>query len=309
MRRILVGGLILAAAAVAILFWHSRPPRGDDDPHRDPEKVASPTSLVFTGDALTRQRLLGALALVPGHGIPASYPWVSIHEIGDRGLFPLEALLHYDPVAFLESCQAKYRREVTGYTCTFRKQERVKGKLLDPEKIEIHFRENPFAVHMHFLQGGSAQKVVYPDGDNYDNLAARPRFPSFFAVSRKIDGPDAMKASRFPINQFGIAKGTESTLDSMRRAQARGALYVRYEGVFKVPELGDRACYKLVRTPYVPPEEDELNELTLYIDTEYLLQTGSVLKDVRGELISEYYFRDLRLNPEFNKDQFTRKAL
>jgi outer membrane lipoprotein-sorting protein len=79
--------------------------------------------------------------------------------------------------------------------------------------------------------------------------------------------------------------------------------------VYKVPELGDRTCYKFVRTPYTPHEDDDLNELTLYIDTETWLQVGSVLKNERGELIAEYWFRDVNLNPEFDDDQFTRKAL
>lgn len=300
-------GLILVAGGITIYWWRSQPPALHEGPIAPPEQVKP--AIVFKGDDLTRQELLAALGQIPGQGFPASYAWAPLESIGRKNLYTLETLLHYHPILVLEMCQAKYANEVSGYTCVFRKRERVKGKLLDPEKIDIHFCEKPFSVHMHFLAGGSASKVVYPDGTNYDNLAARPRFPSILVVSRAINATDVMQSSRFPINNFGIQKGTESTLQSMYKASASGALHVRYEGIFKVAELGGRECYKLVRTPYDPPELEGINEYTLYIDKELMLQTGSVLKDSKGELIAEYWFRDVRINPEFNKKQFTRNAL
>jgi len=309
MRRWALGGLVAAAVAIGIYWWHSQPEQVIEGPRRGDVKVADEPVKIFKGKELARQQLLGSLALGSGQGFPASLPWAPLHHIGTSGLYPLEGLLHHQPVLFLEWCQAKYTNEVSGYTCTFCKQERVQGKLLPAEKIEVHFREEPFSVHMHFLQGGSATKVIYPDGVKQDYLAARPNFPNFILVSRAIKGAEAMQNSRFPISQFGIAKGAQSTLASMHRAQARGALHIRYDGVYKVPQLGDRTCFKLVRTPYTPHEDDDLNELTVYIDTETWLQVGSVLKNGRDELIAEYWFRDVELNPEFDEDQFTRKAL
>ncbi len=222
----------------------------------------------------------------------------------------LEKLLQSEPLVFLDQCFEKCTKEVRSYTCTFRKRERVQGKLRDPERIEIHFRQEPFSVHMHWLEGGGAARtVLYVDGANDGKLLARPKFPSFMTVSREIDGPDAKQTSRFPISRFGMHKGLEGTLASMHRAAERGALHLKYEGTYKVAELGDRECYKLVRTPYDPLEEDDLNELTLYIDKEHWLQVGSILRDVRGELISEYWFRDVRVNPDMEEKQFTRAAL
>ena len=222
----------------------------------------------------------------------------------------LEALLQQQPLAFLDQCLEKGTSEVKSYTCVFRKRERVEGKLRDPEKIEIHFRQEPFSVRMHWLEGGgAAQTVLYVDGENDGKLLARPKFPSFLTVSREIDGPDAKQTSRFPISRFGMHKGLQGTLASMHRADERAALHLHYEGKYKVDQLGGRECYKLVRTPYEPPEEDELNELTVYIDSVTWMQVGSVLKDIHGELIAEYWFRDVQLNPDLEKKQFTRAAL
>jgi hypothetical protein len=147
-------------------------------------------------------------------------------------------------------------------------------------------------------------------GENNGEMVARLRgLLSPLLVTRDIHGADAKASGRFTIDQFGFFLSTERTLASMYRAQARGALHLRYDGIYKVPELGDRPCYKLVRSPYQPLEEDELNELTLYFDTQTWLQVGSILKNGRGELIAEYYFSNVRLNPEFKKDQFMRGAL
>jgi hypothetical protein len=188
----------------------------------------------------------------------------------------------------------------------------VKGTLLEPDKIEIHFCDEPFSVHMHFLEtGGRADKVVYPDGGNIHKLAARAKGVgvNLFVLTKDINSADAKDSSRFPISEFGMYKATESTLQSMHRAKARGELHVRYLGVFKVPQLDNRECYKFVRTPYNPPELEGINEYTLYVDKELLMQTGSELRDSKGQLIAQYWFRDVKLNPEFKDNQFTRNAL
>lgn len=310
MRRLALM-LLLAVAGITIYWWRSQPPPGVERERVQDIKVelARP---VFQGKELVRQELLGGLAFTTASGFPSSIPWAPLHDVAKEGVFPLEILLHYHPILFLEECQASYKEKVKGYTCTFHKQERVKGTLLKPDKISIHFCDEPFSVHMHFLEsGGQAHKVVYPDRGDRVRLAARPKGPiaGLLVLSKEIDGSEARESSRFPISQFGIYKGTESTVASMRRAKARGELHVRYDGVFKVAELGGRECYKLVRTPYNPPELEGICEYTLYIDKELLLQTGSVLKDKKGGLIAQYWFADVKLNPEFKEDQFNRKAL
>ena len=52
-----------------------------------------------------------------------------------------------------------------------------------------------------------------------------------------------------------------------------------------------------------------ITEQTLSVDTQTWLLVGTVLRGEDGQLIGEYYFRDIRLNPKFDKDQFTREAV
>ena len=80
-------------------------------------------------------------------------------------------------------------------------------------------------------------------------------------------------------------------------------------GLERLPEAGDRLCYKFLRAPFEPPEEDGLNELTVYIDTDTWLQVGSILRDTKNQTLAEYFFRDIKLNPQFKENQFKRSAL
>src|SRR5262249_11325839 len=127
--------------------------------------------------------------------------------------------------------------------------------------------------------------------------------------TREVDGTDAKKSGRFTIAQYGFKKSTERTLASMQRAKERGKLHLKYEGLVPVERLKGQKCHKFVRTPYDPHEEDDLNELTLYYDTEHWLQVGAILKDAQGQLLGEYFFYEIVINPEFDPKQFTREAL
>lgn len=257
---------------------------------------------------------LACFSLMPGQSFPAILPWEPLRHHGEQRSKHLEDLARTKPVEFLEHCLARYEKEVHGYRLIFIKQEWVLNEMKPKEKILIHFREKPFSVHFNWIEGrGKAARTIYVEGENDGLLVARPmigRFESPVLFRRRPDAPDAMATSRFPITEFGIYKGAKSTLTAIHEAQKKNALHLRYEGIQRVAQVGDRLCYKLVRTPYNPPEEKEgINELTIFIDQETLMQVGSILKDTEGKLIAEYFFRDFQLNPTFDAKQFTEKAL
>jgi hypothetical protein len=319
MGRRLVLLVLAVGAAVGVYLAFRGSPESPDEDHKPAaeHKVQSPTPppVAVTEKDLIGRELTAVLALAPGQGFPTGFPWYPLHDIGDRGGFPLVNFLHAQPLAFLENCLERYEREVQGYTCTFIKKERVGGKLYPSEKdqyevIQVAFREHPFSVYFKWqAKPKLASRCLYVEGENDNKLLARPFVTLLPVMTREVDSQESKSSSRYTIAQFGIGKGTQRTVESMRRAQARGALHLRYEGLVTLAEVGDRVCYKFVRTPYDPLEEDNLNELTVYIDQETWLQVGSVLRDIDGNLIAEYYFRDIELNPEIPDKQFTRGAL
>ncbi len=250
-------------------------------------------------------------AVQPGDSKGAD-PDVSKGKIVEPQVETLEKILERDPIRFFSMSLDKYEKTIKGYVHTFDKHERIAGKMRNPEKCEARFREKPLAVHMRWIEGaGLASQVLYVDGENNGKMLARGRGPLaiFGLQTRDVDGADAKSSGRFTIAQFGFKQSTERTLASMKRAQDRGKLHLKYEGIVPVERLKGQKCHKFVRTPYDPNEEDDLNELTVYYDTDHWLQVGAVLKDVKGQLLGEYFFYDIQINPTFTEKQFTRDAL
>lgn len=278
--------------------------------------IVMPLIVIAVGIWATTRSAPPVQDITPGQPIDAPTkgdPIVSDPKIVKPEPVSLEKLIATDPVQFLQKSLEKYDKEIKGYTLTFDKHERVNGKLRKPETTKVHFREKPYSVHMHWTEPGDsiADKVLYVEGQNDNKLLGRGlNWRRVLGVlTRDVDGPDAKASGRFTIAQFGFKRSSQRSLASMEKAQERGTLNFRYEGIVPVEELGGQKVHKLVRTPYVPYEEDDLNELTLYFDTEHFLQVGSVLKDKKGDLLGQYFFKDVRINPEFNEKQFTREAL
>lgn len=255
--------------------------------------------------------VMGCLAITPLQSFPGAMPWGPFFEVCQQETKALEELAERDPVAFLEKCLQRYESEIKGYRCYFDKQERVKGKLLHKEVVLVNFREKPFSVHMDWKEskGIIPVRTLYVEGENDGMMVVRPFHPLVPLKHASINHPDALATSRFPITHFGLGAGARNTLKSMYKARENGTLYLTYEGKVKVKEAGDRLCYKFIRAPQVPTEEDDINELIIYVDAETQLQVGSVLLDSKGELIAQYFFRNIEPNPKFDAIQFTVKSL
>lgn len=220
----------------------------------------------------------------------------------------MEQMAQQEPVAFLGECLRRYQRDVKGYTLTLQKRERLGGKLRDPEVLRVAFREEPYAVYLEWAEGGRlATRALYAEGENGGKMLARARLLPL-VVTRDVDGDEARQSGRFLLTDFGIAAGMRRAHTDWGAAEREGSLHVEYLGERVVEEAGGRPCHVLHRTRFRRPEHDGVTEQTLYIDKENWLQVGSVAKGEHG-LIGEYYFRDIRLNPEHEPGQFTREAL
>jgi hypothetical protein len=230
-------------------------------------------------------------------------------------------LAHDRPLDFLRECLLRYKRGVRGYTLTMSKQERIGGVLeSQPEIMEVAFREEPFSVFLKWDKGAHrAESVLYVEGENDDKILARVSglwLVAARAAGRVRDGlvvedvgsEEARRSGRFTIREFGMYNGLARLLADWEAADRKGALHVEDLGEREVPEAGGRRCLVLRRTHFLRPERDGVTEQTVYLDVETWLQLGSVANGADG-LIGAYFYRDVKINPEFPPDQFTPAAL
>src|SRR5207248_2932827 len=131
-----------------------------------------------------------------------------------------EELARTNPVALLDSALTQYQRTVKGFTATLEKQERVEGKLHEPEVIALAVQgdvpEAPGAapnvkVRMvwekgaHKVLGSAVSATLYVEGANNDQIWTwRPGAP--FKKEHNV-GPkesSARGASRYCIRETGL---------------------------------------------------------------------------------------------------------
>jgi outer membrane lipoprotein-sorting protein len=232
----------------------------------------------------------------------------------------MEKLAKDNPVLFMENCIARYPRVVkTGYSLTLSKQETIGDTEFPREVVEVCYRENPYSVFFNWKEGArKAERVLYVAGANKDKngksqLLARPK--GAFArrivgdvVAREVNGSEAQATSRYTLDDFGFLNNIQRTYREWKTGVPDGDIKVEYLGIQKVKELNDRPCWVL-HSVNKTPTANGVSELTAYYDTETWFQAGSIIKDKDGRKVGEYYFSDVKLNPEFKPGQFEQSAL
>jgi len=291
--------------------------------------------------------LLGVLALLGSGGYflflrtpaPATVKPTEFQDTRD-GL-PSEAqfaeLARTDPVALLDVCLSRYTREVAGFRATLEKQEFLGGTLHPVELLKVSIREKPVAVSMRWIRGARpdflgihTQGVAYVEGENKDAMLTwRPEARLQMLREKTLDPKDplfARKASRYCIKDAGFLPTMLRTRDTWAERQKAGELRFVYHGVRPIEKLGNRPCHVIERTcphreldsfsrdeatPTDPKRIDSegFDTVTIYIDAEHWIQTGTELKRSNGDLMGSYFFRDLERNPMFDAQEFKLEGL
>ncbi|MFO0908518.1 MAG: DUF1571 domain-containing protein [Isosphaeraceae bacterium] len=104
---------------------------------------------------------------------------------------------------------------IDGYTATFYKQERIKGKLGPRHRLTLKVRHKPFAVYLKFLEPQAGKEVVYAEGHHENKVIAHSGGLSRLLVPRLAlppDHPMATADSRHPITEAGVANLTAKLL-------------------------------------------------------------------------------------------------
>lgn len=269
-------------------------------------------SLLFVGFWVQNPRLLAIDA-------PANETSVASVETRALGGDPFVATARSDSVGVFRAALERYERSVHDYTCTFEKQELVGGSLTADQVTQVKFREHPFSVNMRWTKNeNQARRAVYVEGwwtgEQGEKLVAVE--PAGFMARlfvddllRPIDGPEATRAARRRIDQFGFANSLRLILKYCDLSANRGELDVRYLGE---GTLGGRPTYVFERRLQYTGDHglypDRL--LVVHLDQEYLLPTCCIAyADEAGtKLLGRYVITDVKFNVGLTDRDFARKG-
>ena len=116
----------------------------------------------------------------------------------------------------LNSVLAHIDQNVSDYSCTFKKQERVEGDLSDAQTMFMKVRQQPFSVYMYFLGPPTNQgrEVLFVDGQNEGKMVVLEAGWKRMAGKMNIDptGTLAMRGQKYPITNVGIRNLTAKVL-------------------------------------------------------------------------------------------------
>ncbi len=97
--------------------------------------------------------------------------------------------------------------KVRAYTLNFRKQERIKGRLLPEQTYFVKVRQAPFAIYMKSIQPVKGRELIYAEGQFDNHVIGHPVGLSRLLVPRvKLppDHPLILAESRHPLDRAGL---------------------------------------------------------------------------------------------------------
>jgi hypothetical protein len=231
-----------------------------------------------------------------------------------------------DPKFQAKTLSAFYKRggqslaEMDSYIFRLRRREAVGGKKMPEELIRVHFRREPFSVHLKWLgDEGKGRETIYVKG-KFDNkmqvlLASGDAFPfpAGFRWSIAVDDSKAKARSRYPITETGFGSLIERygvIAANVEKGDMRDGP-MKHLGLIKRPEFEAKvdAVHQIV-----PPNSDRLlskgGQRWWFFDASHGLPVLVVTHDLEGEV--EYYCHDhiqrVRLDDDdFNPERLWRK--
>ncbi|WP_435007365.1 DUF1571 domain-containing protein [Tundrisphaera lichenicola] len=182
------------------------------------------------GSRRRRRKIWVGLALIPA--VPMAASWWFTEPLVDHPVSPpprqIDTTVAIEPVAeverewpevpltgdeakrFLleEGLRAARRIEqVVDYTATFRKQERIAGKLGPEQTMAMKVRNNPFAIYLKFLAPKAGKEVVYAEGHHDNKVIAHNGDWTRRLIPRLAVEPDsavALADTRHPVTEAGL---------------------------------------------------------------------------------------------------------
>lgn len=236
----------------------------------------------------------------------------------------IRELAKTDHLALLKMSKAELeQRNYGNYTCTFVKQERMKGKLGEEQHINVKFMEKPHSVAMLWTKNAPvADALVYVDGKfknskNRSQMVVRPKNKFLQkltggSVLRIPDGRDALKNTLRPCTMFGFRNGINSLIEVYQAANDKKESTEKFGGFTKVD---GRDCIVLIRLlpkgTYVVDgvkKNYPAKKTIVCIDINNLMPLRVIGYDWEDKLLCSYEYRKINFGANLQDQDFTPKA-
>ncbi|MBY0587042.1 DUF1571 domain-containing protein [bacterium] len=215
------------------------------------------------------------------------------------------------------AANAKRLRQMSDYSMTLIKTERINGRVYPTTKSTVKVRNQPFSVYMSFSEpkGLKGQEAIYVEGKNEGRIVGHTGGILSLVGTLRIlpTSPRAMDGNRHPITDLGMSHMMEEAIQNVPVDQERG--YTTFD--FKLGEMIDGkpcTCFIITRqrkepTDHNPPFQSD----KMYFDDELLLPIFYQCyewPEKEGDppvLAEEYKHVDVRLNNGFTDVDFDEK--
>jgi hypothetical protein len=293
----IVGGVV----AVTMVFGSNQSSRGQQ-PLSDPiYRVANDAPTVQPGAAISP----GA---APAPAADAEKPGFDLAQQANE--HPLAPVLRV-----IKASQEVMDRNVRDYSCTFVKQERIDGELVEKQFILLKVMEKPFSVYMNFLKPYAGREVCYVAGQNEGKaVVLEAGFKrNLGKLNLDPNGSLMMKGQKRPVTDVGIRNLTIK-LSKMWEAESK---FMECEVTSKPDvKINDRSTTMIQVKHPIPRKDFRFHIARLFLDNElkvpihfdaYLwpAQEGNGNGDGDAPPLEESYtYQNLKLNNGFTAREF-----
>lgn len=273
---------------------------------------------------MTRTLLTGAILIsltVFAPAVEAQQPPVRVAankgEGANNPAHPLDPALKIAYAALENS-----RKNITDYTATLVKRERIDGVLGAYEYIYTKIRNpkaatgaapTPFSVYMYFLKPADSKgrEVIYVAGKNENKMCAHEGGGGIKAALPNLwlapDGFLAMKGQRYPVTEIGLENLIVQLINRAERDRKAGLCKVQFR---KGAQINKRSCTMIQvvhpdkRFPY------DFHIAQIFIDDELKVPVRYASYDwpetpgARPKLLEEYTYLNVTVNNGFGDMDF-----
>ena len=285
----------------------------DNAPEADVQEKRAGTPAILPSAAKTVSDTVDGNLAIPNvaPGIPAS-PASTIKPVPH----PLD-----DALETAKRGLEHIRENVRDYSAIMVKRERVNGKLLDAEYLQLKVRSErvgdngrkiPFSVYMKFIKprANAGREVIWIKGQNKNQICVHEG-SGFVSLKRFNLDPEswlAMKGQRYPIYEAGMENLVVKLIEKAERDRAAGFCEVDYRDGVKV---NGRECTVIEVTH---PEECapyDFHIAKVYIDKElkmpirYQAHIWPKPGSTKPQLLEEYTYLNVKVNQGFTDIDFS----